>query len=191
MLASRSWRGVAGVVRDASTPLQAPLVPCGTSFAILSPFRGEGCLVVQACNVGLDLLASGDVAARFTHFWTCSAEGHTVRTRAVERNGRGTAEIGGFAAHQRPFARRKSRSFNGRTAVHENCRRDAPAIASACRCLWPRSWASVVSATSTISGRWEAGSGRRRRARRSGRCRAGGSGHRRTRTSPRSMPRSG
>ena len=50
LLASRSWRGVAGLVRCASTPLQASLDPGGASFAILSPFRGEGCLVVQALH---------------------------------------------------------------------------------------------------------------------------------------------
>ena len=62
LLASRSSRGVAAVARGASTPLQASLVPCGTSFAILSPFRGEGLLTVLSCNVGFRLLASGDVS---------------------------------------------------------------------------------------------------------------------------------
>ena len=38
LLASRSWRGVVAAAR---TPLQAALAPCGASFAILSPFRGE------------------------------------------------------------------------------------------------------------------------------------------------------
>ena len=103
---------MAGVVRDASTPLQASLVPCGTSFAILSPFRGEGCLVVQPCNVGFGLLASGDVVARFFHpIAPCSAEGHTVRIRAFWRSGREMAEILTFAAGKGPFAGRKSRSF--------------------------------------------------------------------------------
>lgn len=36
LLACRSCRGVVAVARDASTPLQASLVPCGTSFAIIS-----------------------------------------------------------------------------------------------------------------------------------------------------------
>ena len=40
LLASRSWRGVVAAAR---TPLQAALTPLrGASFAILSPFRGEG-----------------------------------------------------------------------------------------------------------------------------------------------------
>ena len=124
LLASRSWRGVVWVARAASTPRQASLAPRrGASFAILSPFRGEGCLVVQPCNVGFGLLASGNVVARFFHpIAPRSAEGHTVRIRAVEQCGRGTAEIGTVAAHLAQLARRKSRSFNRRSAVHERSR---------------------------------------------------------------------